>query len=75
MAPHALHETLDKLVPWTAFVYGVVMVFVFQSPMLLRLAETRIPEPHRSRFLAHMPLAWVCLFVGGLWILQDIWVS
>jgi hypothetical protein len=68
-----LHETLDKLVPWIAFAYGCVMVFVFQHPSLLKLAETRIPEPHRTRFFAHLPLAWICLFAGGLWILQDLW--
>lgn len=74
MASHALHEWLDKLVPWVAFGYGCIMIFVFQQPALVKLAQTRIPEPHRSRFLSHMPLAWICLFAGGLWILQDLWV-
>ena len=69
----ALHETLDKLVPWVAFGYGALMIFVAQQPALMKLAETRIPEPHRSRFLSHIPLAWGCLFAGGIWILQDLW--
>lgn len=68
-----LHETLDKLIPWIAFAYGCFMVFVFQHPSMLKLAETRIPEPHRTRFFSHLPLAWICLFAGGLWILQDLW--
>jgi hypothetical protein len=51
------------------------MVFVFQSPTFVKLAETRLPEPHRSRFLAHAGLGWICLFVGGLWILQGLWLS
>ncbi len=70
---NSLHETLDKLVPWIAFAYGCIMVFVFQHPTLLKLAQTRIPEPHRTRFFSHLPLAWICLFAGGLWILQDLW--
>lgn len=70
-----LQTTLDILVPWLAFAYGIVMVFVFQSPRLMELARTRIPEPFRSRFLAHGALGWVCLVVGGLWILQSLWLA
>ena len=75
MAPHAFTDALDKVVPWVSFAYGCLMVFVFQSPTLVKLAETRLPEPHRSRFLAHAGLGWICLFVGGLWILQGLWLS
>ncbi|MBN8539082.1 MAG: hypothetical protein J0L82_01750 [Deltaproteobacteria bacterium] len=73
MTPHAFHETLDKIVPWLAFAYGAVMILVLSQPKLIQLANERLPEPHRSRFLAHGPLAWICLFVGATWILQGLW--
>ncbi len=79
MAPHALHETLDKIIPWLAFGYGAVMIFVLQilmdSPAFAKMANERIPEPHRSRFFSHLPLAWICLLVGSAWILQGLWLS
>jgi hypothetical protein len=79
MAPHALQETLDKLVPWLAFSYGAIMVFVLQflmdRPQFSQMARERIPEPHRTRFLAHLPLAWICLLAGSAWILQGLWLK
>lgn len=64
---------LDAIVPWVAFLYGCVMIFVFQNQTLMKLAETRIPEPHRSRFLSNIRLGWVSFVVGGVWILQNLW--
>lgn len=73
-SPNELQVLLDNLVPWVAFGYGCIMVFVMQNPTLMHLARTRIPEPHRSRFLAHSLMGWVCLFAGGLWIVQSLWL-
>lgn len=69
LTPHVL----DSLVPWVAFIYGSIMIFVFQNQTLVKLAETRIPEPHRSRFLSNIRLGWVSFVVGGVWIIQNLW--
>ena len=66
-------ETLDSLTMWIAFCYGLTLFFVLELPVLKRV-ESRAPE----LFLIlrqHQPIAMLCLWVGGLWILQEMWIK
>lgn len=67
-------ETLDFLFPIVVFFYGIVVVFVLENRVLERLAERRLPAMGAT-LRGHRNLAWVCLFVGGLWSLQNLWFS
>ena len=66
-------ETLDILTMWMAFVYGVVLFFVLEIPYFKRV-ESRVPELFLM-LRQHQPIALVCFWVGGLWILQDLWLK
>ena len=63
-------EVLDQLTMWVAFIYGVTMFFILEIPFVKPL-ESRVP----AMFLIlrqHQPVALVCFWVGGLWIVQDL---
>ncbi len=63
---------LDKFFPWVVFFYGFLLVVVLENPALVSAMTIRNPEavawlkPRRG-------LAWICVFVGGLWSLQNLW--
>lgn len=66
-------EFLDQLTMWLAFIYGGTLFFILETPWM-QSVEKQVP----ALFLIlrkHQPLALVCLWVGALWILQDIYVS
>lgn len=68
-------EKLDAIFPYVCFAYGALMSFVLNVPQLVRIADERLPTPMLQRFQAHRTLSLVCLFVGALWILQNLWLS
>lgn len=65
---------VDFLFPFFVFFYGILMVFVQETPVLARLAQSRMPDSF-SQITSRKTLAWVCFFVGGLWSLQNILFS
>lgn len=65
---------LDFYFPFIVFSYGAVMTFVLANPVLMKIARERLPEPHLSRFTSHQTLGWICVAVGGLWSLQNLWI-
>ena len=66
-------ETLDTFTMWMAFIYGVVLFFVLEFPPLKRV---ELKSPQLFLILRqHQPLALVCFWVGGLWILQEMWIK
>ena len=67
-------ETLDFFFPFLVFFYGIVMAFVLENKVLERLAQERLPALGAT-LRGHRSLAWVCLFVGGLWSLQNLWFN
>lgn len=67
-------ETLDFLFPFLVFFYGTIMALVLENKTLSRLAEERMPAMGAT-LRSHRHLAWVCLFVGGLWSLQNLWIG
>jgi hypothetical protein len=65
-------ETLDLIFPFLVFSYGILMIFVTENSFLDKLANERFPDM-RATWRSHKSLSWVCLFVGGLWSLQNLW--
>lgn len=67
-------EKLDLIFPFVVFGYGAIMTLVLNSPVLSGLAETRLPPQMHHQLKAHRGLGVICLVVGGLWSLQNLWV-
>jgi hypothetical protein len=68
-------EKLDLIFPYFVFGYGAIMTFVLHSPLLSGLAENRLPEAMSQQLKAHRGLGLICLVVGALWTLQNLWLS
>lgn len=66
-------HTLDLLFPYFVFAYGALVTLVLNIPFLVELAEHRLPSELGRQLLAHRWLALVCLVVGALWSLQNLW--
>jgi hypothetical protein len=69
-----LPETLDRIFPFFVVGYGAVMTLVLHSRFFMELAETRLPAEITQQIKAHRGLGLLCLIVGGLWSLQNIWL-
>lgn len=65
---------LDALFPYVCFAYGALMTFTLNVPALERIADERLPETLSNQWKAHRGLAALCLVVGTLWILQNLWL-
>jgi hypothetical protein len=68
-------KELDTIFPYVCFAYGVLMTLVLNSPVLVALAESRLPPPLVHQWKGHRVLGLVCLWVGGFWILQNLWLT
>ena len=67
-------EQLDLIFPFLCFAYGAVMTFTLNSPVLSKIADDRLPGPMLEQFRAHRTLGMICLAVGSVWILQNLWL-
>ena len=67
-------QFLDQIFPFFIFSYGILMIFVLENKALDRLARQRIPELGAT-LRSHKTLAYVSLFVGGLWSVQNLLFS
>ena len=65
---------LDATFPYFCFAYGAVMTFTLNVPVLARIADEKLPHHLASQWKAHRTLAAICLGVGALWILQNLWL-
>lgn len=68
-------EKLDMIFPYVCFAYGALMTFTLNQTSLMRLADERLPEEWIVRFRSHRVLGLICLVVGSLWILQNLWLT
>lgn len=68
------YQQLDFVFPFIVFAYGVLMTLVLNSEFLMKLAEERFPQNLVEQMNGHRVLAVICLFVGGIWSLQNLWV-
>jgi hypothetical protein len=68
------HE-LDRIFPYVIFCYGLIMTFILNSEFFLKLAEEKLPRPLYLNFMSHRLMGFICLIVGGLWSLQNLWIT
>jgi hypothetical protein len=73
-APMSSISALDFYFPFIVFFYGLVINFVLEVPNLVALAQKRMPSQYTA-FEKHRKIAIVSLYVGGLWSLQNLWLS
>lgn len=66
--------TLDYIFPFFVFCYGIVMIFVLENKTLDKLARERFPDGGAT-LRSHKGIAYISLFVGGLWSLQNLLFS
>ena len=69
-----LPEKLDLFFPFVVFVYGAIMTLVLHHPFFVTLAEERMPSDMRQQLRSHRGLGLVCLLVGALWSVQNLWL-
>lgn len=67
------YKELDFIFPFVVLTYGVLMTFVLNSPQLMKIAQERFPTQLVQQMNMHRGLGIVCLVVGALWSLQNIW--
>lgn len=67
-------EKLDFLFPFFVLTYGAVMTLVLHHPVLVQLSEERLPYTVRQQMRAHRGLGLICLVIGGLWSVQNLWI-
>lgn len=65
---------LDFYFPFVVFFYGLVINFVLEIPHLVALAQNRMPSQYAA-FERHRKIAILSLYIGGLWSLQNLWLS
>ena len=68
------YQKLDHFFPYFVFFYGVLVVFVLENKTLDSLGKARISTLYEG-LQRHRALAWICLFVGGIWSLQNLWLG
>jgi len=66
---------LDLIFPYICFAYGALMTFALNVPSLARIADERLPAPLVAQWRGHRVLAMLCLMIGALWILQNLWLA
>ena len=67
------YKELDFLFPFFVLAYGALMTFVLNMPTLMRIAEEKFPQPLVQQMNMHRTLGVICLVLGALWSLQNIW--
>jgi hypothetical protein len=66
---------LDAIFPYICFAYGAFMTITLNVPTLVRIADERLPQHLANQWKAHRVFGAICLGVGALWILQNLWVA
>ena len=66
---------LDQFFPILVFVYGALLLGILNMKATSQLGEKIVPPEMWKKFKSHSPLAWISFFVGGFWVLENIWFS
>jgi hypothetical protein len=67
-------EKLDYIFPFVVFFYGLVLLLVLENPILVKIGEQRLGAAFQA-MTRHKSLAWICFFVGGLWSIQNVYLT
>ena len=68
-------QELDSIFPFIVFFYGAFMTLVTSLPSLRQKAENAMNQELVEWFYGHRVLGLICLFVGGLWSLQRLFIT
>lgn len=68
-------EKLDHAFPLIVFVYGGLLLLVLNLKVTRHLGEKIIPREAWNRLKSHSSFAWLSFFVGGIWVLENLWFS
>lgn len=66
---------LDYYFPFFVFSYGFIMTMLLNAEWSQKLLQERLPAALAQQFLAHRWLGLVCLGVGTVWSLQNLWLG
>jgi hypothetical protein len=69
------YEKLDLYFPYLMFTYGVFMTLILQSERLMKWAHEHFPAELVERLSGAKVLGALSLWLGGLWILQNLWFA
>ncbi len=67
-------EKLDFIFPFVIFGYGALMTMVWSRPDLIKLGQNQLLGEIWAQIRPKRFLGLLCLVVGGLWSLQNIWL-
>lgn len=67
-------EKLDFFFPFFVFFYGLLLLLVLENPILVKIGEEKLGAAFQQ-VLRHKTLAWICFFVGGLWSIQNVYLT
>jgi hypothetical protein len=67
------YKELDFYFPFVVFCYGLTMTLVLNSAFLMKIAHKKFTPELVTQMNMHRSLAVVCLVVGSLWSLQNLW--
>lgn len=65
---------LDFMFPFIVFFYGFVMTILLNSNFFVQIAQEKLSAEMYVQYSSHKHLGFVCLVVGGLWSLQNLWL-
>jgi hypothetical protein len=71
-------EKLDFFFPFVVFFYGLLLLLVLENPVLVKIGEERLGAVFKQamqQLSRHKGLAWICFFVGGLWSIQNVYLT
>lgn len=68
-------DKLDLIFPNIVLLYGLVMTLMLNTRFFSELAEQRLPYSVSQQLKSHRGLGLVCLLVGAVWSLQNLWLS
>lgn len=66
-------QGLDQIFPYFVLAYGVTMTFVLNQPKLIKLSQKVLPHYVHTQMNGHRTLGVICLVVGSVWSLQNLW--
>lgn len=69
------YQELDFIFPFFVLAYGALLTFVLNSEKLMKIADQKFPQQLLNQMHGHRVLALICLVVGSLWSLQNLWAS
>ena len=67
------YQRIDYLFPFVIFAYGFVVTVIVNTPFFVELADKKLPQYFKKQIMGHRALALICLLIGFVWTLQNLW--